>query len=94
MSFPITKQPLILIVDDEATNITLLKDILEKDFKIIATKKPQKAIDLAKKFPLRNHFYRNFNFPIDLNKFFFIYKWKKHIKLSSFSNCTFNFYCT
>lgn len=43
-------RPVILIVDDESSNINMLQDILENDFDIMGTKKPQKAIELASKF--------------------------------------------
>ncbi|MBF0468263.1 MAG: response regulator [Desulfamplus sp.] len=44
------KKPLILIVDDEAVNIELLREIVEKYYEVIATKNPLKAIELAEKF--------------------------------------------
>lgn len=43
-------KPVILIVDDESTNISILQDILEKDFEIMGTKMPKKAIELARRF--------------------------------------------
>lgn len=48
--FETDQKPVILIVDDESSNINMLQEILEGDFDIMGTKSPEKSIELAKKF--------------------------------------------
>jgi CheY-like chemotaxis protein len=45
------KKPKVLIVDDVAENLHLLTRMLKKDYTIIATTKPNKVLELAKKSP-------------------------------------------
>lgn len=44
----VTMKPTILIVDDMATNIAILSDLLQDDYKIKVAKSGQKALDIAK----------------------------------------------
>jgi putative two-component system response regulator len=48
---PSRHQPLLLVVDDEATNLQLLRQILQNDYRLAFAKDGQRALELAKADP-------------------------------------------
>jgi putative two-component system response regulator len=48
---PALRQPLLLVVDDEATNLQLLRQILQQDYRLAFAKDGMRALELAKAEP-------------------------------------------
>lgn len=49
MSMPIDTRPLLLLVDDEATNLQVLRHILQEDYRLLFAKDGAKALEMAER---------------------------------------------
>ena len=49
MITPVDARPLLLLVDDEATNLQVLRHILQEDYRLLFAKDGAKALELAER---------------------------------------------